>query len=407
MRCEKCNVQNLECKWRPSVEGKQPNQLVSSKPMEKEIEESSKQCIERLGNENRGLKQFLFHLGTNVSHLTTEISTHGFDSISSEQALLALGSSQTDATSKPDTPVAASTEQVKLPYTPFAAEDTNMDGATEQGSQSTWKKKVKWDLNHFKSRQKRTDPPTRSDMATNDFSPEKSDSPGYGPSSNVQGNPVRASVFGLSQVPQNVRLQPQQAHPKTATVYESLEAKIIPLSSTSSSASCDTPSDSDVESLASNTTDGLDYETDPADIDPSPEVVPEQKVTELKQSIVDRIMKDFCSTFYCSQGIRVCPEDRGNGCDGNRSSRYACDHVPSTQRHTVQALLRGTEGQRGKFGDGEDNDRNRDPRSNSDTPAEASDAPGLACPFYKRDPFIHSNSRSCRGPGWQTVARVK
>jgi len=258
-----------------------------------------------------------------------------------------------------------------LPGTPFAIKDANIDSASEHGSLSTWKKKVTW---QFKSRQKRADAPIQLDTG----------------------------VFDLSQVQQNVQRQPlQQAHSNTATVCESLDAKTMPLSSTSSSASCDTPSDSDVESLTSNATDALDFETCQA------EVVPEQKVTELKQNIVDRIMKDFCSTFYRSQGIRVCPGDRGNDCNGDRSSRNACDHAASTPGHIVQAFLQGAEGQRGRSGDGEDNDGNRDQRSSFNTPAEASDEQLLACPFYKRDPLIHANIRSCCGPGWSTIARVK
>jgi hypothetical protein len=31
----------------------------------------------------------------------------------------------------------------------------------------------------------------------------------------------------------------------------------------------------------------------------------------------------------------------------------------------------------------------------------------LGCPFFKRDPRRHSKHRSCTGPGWKTVHRVK
>ncbi|CVL04358.1 uncharacterized protein FPRN_00407 [Fusarium proliferatum] len=36
-----------------------------------------------------------------------------------------------------------------------------------------------------------------------------------------------------------------------------------------------------------------------------------------------------------------------------------------------------------------------------------STAPRFACPFYKNDPERYANSRSCCGPGWETVHRVK
>ncbi len=31
----------------------------------------------------------------------------------------------------------------------------------------------------------------------------------------------------------------------------------------------------------------------------------------------------------------------------------------------------------------------------------------LGCPFFKRDPQRHSKHRSCTGPGWRTIHRVK
>ncbi|KAF4501695.1 hypothetical protein FAGAP_2101 [Fusarium agapanthi] len=40
-------------------------------------------------------------------------------------------------------------------------------------------------------------------------------------------------------------------------------------------------------------------------------------------------------------------------------------------------------------------------------PKTASAAPRFACPFYKHDPERYANSRSCCGPGWETVHRVK
>lgn len=36
-----------------------------------------------------------------------------------------------------------------------------------------------------------------------------------------------------------------------------------------------------------------------------------------------------------------------------------------------------------------------------------STAPRFACPFYKNDPERYANTRSCCGPGWETVHRVK
>ena len=35
------------------------------------------------------------------------------------------------------------------------------------------------------------------------------------------------------------------------------------------------------------------------------------------------------------------------------------------------------------------------------------EVPRLICPFYKRDPAKYGTSRTCVGPGYSTVARIK
>ena len=41
------------------------------------------------------------------------------------------------------------------------------------------------------------------------------------------------------------------------------------------------------------------------------------------------------------------------------------------------------------------------------SPSSTPDPHRLACPFFKRDPRRHDKLRSCTGPGWKTVHRVK
>ncbi len=53
-------------------------------------------------------------------------------------------------------------------------------------------------------------------------------------------------------------------------------------------------------------------------------------------------------------------------------------------------------------GAGESQGRAGGPTSRSSGPD-----PKLGCPFFKRDPLRHSKHRSCTGPGWTTVHRVK
>ncbi len=47
------------------------------------------------------------------------------------------------------------------------------------------------------------------------------------------------------------------------------------------------------------------------------------------------------------------------------------------------------------------------PRAGGPTSRSSVQDPKLGCPFFKRDPLRHSKHRSCTGPGWTTVHRVK
>jgi hypothetical protein len=56
--------------------------------------------------------------------------------------------------------------------------------------------------------------------------------------------------------------------------------------------------------------------------------------------------------------------------------------------------------------DGEDR-RKKQQQKKSDLPAANLSGRRLACPFFKKNPQKHTEWRSCQGPGWLTVHRVK
>ena len=363
------------CEWPSLEEGKHLYPSLPSRPKEKEPEnpKDSRKWTEQLRSENSGL----------------------------EQVIPTPGSDQTDATSKIGVVAGPSSNEFELPYRSLAAQHPN---TTERGGSRTRKKKVRLDSNPLKRRHKRAD---IADPTANNFFPERSDRPDHVPSSNIP----KAGASNLSRATQKShRLPaPHHVHPETATACEVLEAGIAPFGSSFSSADCETPSSSYPDSFASDTADIMDYETDSTDIDPRQESIPGQTVADLKQIIVDRIMKDFCSTFYTSEGIRVRTGHRGGDNNVNRdsSSRNVSNHAPATQTRNIQALIRGGGGQGDRFGDDEGNDGNQDQHANFNLPAELPDTQKLACPYYKRDPSNRAHHRSCRGPGWITVARVK
>jgi hypothetical protein len=57
--------------------------------------------------------------------------------------------------------------------------------------------------------------------------------------------------------------------------------------------------------------------------------------------------------------------------------------------------------------DDNDDDPSERPKKRPIISTEARDRPKFACPFFKRDKSKHLRWRSCAGPGWATVHRVK
>lgn len=57
--------------------------------------------------------------------------------------------------------------------------------------------------------------------------------------------------------------------------------------------------------------------------------------------------------------------------------------------------------------DSEEDGPSKRRRGSLATVASSDTSPRFACPFYKHDPLRYRNRRTCPGPGWQTVHRMK
>jgi hypothetical protein len=71
-------------------------------------------------------------------------------------------------------------------------------------------------------------------------------------------------------------------------------------------------------------------------------------------------------------------------------------------KRTRKQDLNDSQGNSGDNSDGEVPSKKQKASS-----AEAEKSRKFACPYYKRDPLMTTNHRSCAGPGWDTVHRVK
>ncbi|KAL2008441.1 hypothetical protein VTN00DRAFT_6635 [Thermoascus crustaceus] len=123
-----------------------------------------------------------------------------------------------------------------------------------------------------------------------------------------------------------------------------------------------------------------------------------------KRELVDRLMLEFYSMFDPNSGVvsRVGP-----------SSSSCSQSAGASQQATTCSG-----GGKGKRKTSDENALTRDDNSGEDLnkrPKYQHDAPGapsgmekkFACPYFKRNPLKYQRVRSCPGPGWHTVHRMK
>ncbi len=123
-----------------------------------------------------------------------------------------------------------------------------------------------------------------------------------------------------------------------------------------------------------------------------------------RRQLVDRLMVEFRDILRGTITLRGCPS-------GDTSSNASS----SARQGSRQNNSRGPRGNQGRGGNrgssGNDDETREDGRSGQDSrasgPSEVSLGRRFACPYFKRDPRKHREHRSCVGPGWTTVHRVK
>jgi hypothetical protein len=98
-------------------------------------------------------------------------------------------------------------------------------------------------------------------------------------------------------------------------------------------------------------------------------------------------------------------------CAGGQNSRNrATAEFPTGRRGSMQAA-HGKRKARNDEGlppeDPDDDGPNKRRRVSITTTEDSEVGPRFACPFYKHDPARYRNRRTCPGPGWPTVHRMK
>ena len=146
-----------------------------------------------------------------------------------------------------------------------------------------------------------------------------------------------------------------------------------------------------------------------------------------RATLVDRLMIVFTSRFYIGleqflsahAAIQLRP-DAGSSClgssaqgtgssgsPGGRSGDYSSQ--TSIGSGASRKHVRKSDRDTGDNQDDDDDEDNRKRKRGKSRSADTGDMAQrkLACPFFKRRPATYMSRRSCPGPGWQSVHRLK
>lgn len=104
----------------------------------------------------------------------------------------------------------------------------------------------------------------------------------------------------------------------------------------------------------------------------------------------------YAAYMQCAGGQPSRGQSTGEPIRGRRSS---------TQGSSSKRKSRGDDGL--PPDDQDDNGPNKRRRVSITTTEDSDGGPRFACPFYKHDPNRYRNRRTCPGPGWPTVHRMK
>ena len=137
----------------------------------------------------------------------------------------------------------------------------------------------------------------------------------------------------------------------------------------------------------------------------------ERVISPMTRHIVDRIMNGLHFIFDLKSGIITCTSD------GSTSSASPSSNFNSSQGSSTSGTSNaGSKRSRGDGGDGDslspgdngDNDRGKRPKRNPTSPnSEDGHSLKYACPYFKRNPQRYKQRRSCAGPGWSDISRIK
>jgi hypothetical protein len=134
---------------------------------------------------------------------------------------------------------------------------------------------------------------------------------------------------------------------------------------------------------------------------------PEQFLAAKKKEAVEKVMAAFNECL--NKGLAIIShayEASGDSADAFSGStdQTSGDSKPGRSGR-AKRQFDGDDRDNSSSGGGDEDgqDRGGNKRAKKDDPAERM----LACPFFQHDPGSHNSHRSCTGPGWPSIHRLK
>lgn len=133
--------------------------------------------------------------------------------------------------------------------------------------------------------------------------------------------------------------------------------------------------------------------------------------SDRRKALLDRLMK-YCYTilahsyteFKGDAPTSYAPSSTSSSSQGGGSSQAM--HAPVRSGGAGKSKKRSSHKESDASGDSDDEEENKG-SSIKRTKTEENLGKRLACPFFKRNPQRYQEERSCVGPGWRTVHRLK
>jgi hypothetical protein len=127
-------------------------------------------------------------------------------------------------------------------------------------------------------------------------------------------------------------------------------------------------------------------------------------MAHLRHDITSRVLETVRTMLQSKEGQRTLT---AGGDSSSTTSDSGLRGGTNTPNHQNQFANRGTKRRFDEDGSENSKGDDHDDKNGSSKSAITAMSLRFACPYFTRDSQRHSGRRSCRGPGWDTVHRVK